>query len=58
LSVLKPIPRSFRSLRRQFDVPLLYKFPFSVYFIVAGDLASVVAVVHQRKEPIDWRRRR
>lgn len=36
---------------------LLQKFPYSVYFVVAGDLAAVVAVLHQRRRPIDWNRR-
>ena len=30
---------------------LLRKFPYSVYFIVGGDLAAVVAVIHQRRKP-------
>ncbi len=33
---------------------LLRKFPYSVYFIVGGDLAAVVAVIHQRRKPISW----
>jgi plasmid stabilization system protein ParE len=33
---------------------LLRKFPYSVYFTVGGDFAAVVAVLHQRRKPINW----
>ena len=36
---------------------LLRKFPISVYFIVGGDLAAVVAVLHQSRRPVNWKRR-
>ena len=36
---------------------LVHKFPYSVYFVLAGDLAGVVAVLHQRRRPIDWKHR-
>ena len=36
---------------------LLHKFPFSVFFIVEGDLAAVVAVLHQRRRPVNWKLR-
>jgi toxin ParE1/3/4 len=36
---------------------LLRKFPFAVFFIVGGDFAAVVAVLHQRRRPVNWERR-
>lgn len=36
---------------------LLRKFPFSVFFIVEGDLAAIVAVLHQSRRPVNWKRR-
>jgi len=36
---------------------LLHKFPYSVYFVVGGELVAVVAVLHQRRKSIDWGRR-
>lgn len=46
LSVVEPIQRA-----------LFHKFPYAVYFIVGGNVAAVVAVLHQRKRPVDWKSR-
>jgi plasmid stabilization system protein ParE len=34
---------------------LLRKFPYSVYFVAVGSRAAVVAVVHQKRRPVEWR---
>jgi len=34
---------------------LIRKFPYSVYFVVSGDLAAIIAVIHQSRQPIDWK---
>lgn len=35
----------------------LHRFPYAVFFIVVGDLAAVVAVLHHRRKPVDWKAR-
>jgi plasmid stabilization system protein ParE len=36
---------------------LLRVFPFSVFFLIAGDRARVFAVLHQHRHPSTWKRR-
>jgi toxin ParE1/3/4 len=58
LTASRRIPRSFRLRPTQFNQrALLRKFPFSVFFIVGGDLAAIVAVLHQKRRPVNWKRR-
>jgi plasmid stabilization system protein ParE len=50
-------PAQFPIVAEPVQRALLRRFPYSVYFIVGGDLAAVVAVLHQRRKPISWRTR-
>jgi toxin ParE1/3/4 len=36
---------------------LLHKFPYSVYFVNESDAVSVVAVLHQHRQPGHWKSR-
>ncbi len=47
-------PAQFPLVAEPIQRALLRKFPYSVYFVVGGDLAAVVAVIHQRRKPINW----
>jgi plasmid stabilization system protein ParE len=47
-------PAQFPVVVEPIQRALLRKFPYTVYFIVGGDLAAVVAVIHQRRKPINW----
>jgi plasmid stabilization system protein ParE len=37
---------------------LMQRFPFSVYYEVAGDLIRIIAVAHQHRKPGFWKKRR
>ena len=50
-------PAQFPVVAEPIQRALLRKFPYSVYFIVAGNLAAVFAVLHQRRNPVDWKLR-
>jgi plasmid stabilization system protein ParE len=50
-------PRRFPTVGDPVQRALLRKFPFSVYFVCAGELAAIVAVVHQKRRPIEWKPR-
>ncbi len=47
-------PGQFPSMAEPIQRALFRKFPYALYFIVGGNLAAVVAVLHQRKRPIGW----
>lgn len=36
---------------------LLHRFPYSVYFLLEDETATVLAVIHQRRHPDIWKRR-
>jgi len=50
-------PAQFPFVADQVQRALLRKFPYSVYFLVVGELAAVIAVLHQRRKPVDWKPR-
>jgi len=47
-------PIVYKTVRRA----LLKRFPYSMYFELKDDEASVIAVVHQRRNPAVWMARR
>lgn len=46
-------PVVYRNFRRA----LLRKFPYSVFYVVDGDVVLVVGVVHQSRDESAWKRR-
>jgi plasmid stabilization system protein ParE len=46
-------PIVFRDARRA----LVRRFPYAIYFRLAGDRARVLAVVHQSRDPRTWKQR-
>jgi plasmid stabilization system protein ParE len=36
---------------------LLHRFPYAVYFLLEDDAVTVLAVLHQRRDPQFWKRR-
>jgi toxin ParE1/3/4 len=37
---------------------ILPRFPFGVFFVVEGDISTVLAVTHLHRHPASWERRR
>ena len=50
-------PSMFPQVHREVRRALLRKFPYAVFYIVEGDDAVVVGVVHQARHPSTWQRR-
>ena len=48
-------PSQFPAVAESVQRALLRKFPYSAYFVLVGDLAAVVAVIHQKRRPINWK---
>ena len=46
-------PIVFRSLRRA----LLRRFPYPLFFAVAGDTIFVIACFHASRDPLQWQKR-
>jgi len=47
-------PRVFRDVRRA----ILHRFPFGVFFVLEGDVATVMAITHLHRDPHSWQSRR
>jgi plasmid stabilization system protein ParE len=43
--------------RRRTRRGLLNPFPYAVYFVTAGEIVSVIAVLHQHRRPDTWKQR-
>jgi plasmid stabilization system protein ParE len=50
-------PGQFPFVEQPVRRTLLHKFPYSVYFVHDREVASVLAVVHQKRHPETWKHR-
>jgi plasmid stabilization system protein ParE len=57
LKEIQSHPLAFHSLSRKARCRKLKRFPYLVIFAVQVDLISVVAVIHERRDPKTWKRR-
>lgn len=51
-------PFKYQHLRSGIRRALLRRFPYAVYFAVEGTVIVVLAVLHARRDPEEWQRRR
>jgi len=51
-------PLKYQELRSGIRRALLRRFPYAIYFTVDGDVIVVLAVLHARRDPAEWQRRR
>jgi plasmid stabilization system protein ParE len=56
-STIRDRPLQFPVVRRDLRRALLHTFPYAVYFLLSDDDVTVVAVLHQRRNPKVWRDR-
>jgi len=47
-------PIQYRDLRRT----IVYRFPYGVFYRIVADTVVVVGVIHARRHPREWRRRK
>ena len=57
LTRIRDRPGSFPALVQPIRRGLLRKFPYSVYFVLDATSVSVIAVLHQRRDPSAWQTR-
>ena len=50
-------PRQFPEIGEGARRALLHRFPYAVYFVIAGDVSVILAVLHQHRRPEAWRER-
>ena len=51
-------PQQFPVIEPEVRRALVRRFPYAVYFIVSSDHIAVIAVLHVRRYPQEWQRRR
>jgi plasmid stabilization system protein ParE len=55
---IRSLPRQFPEVELNCRRALLHRFPYAVYFLMPSkDILSVVAVLHQHRNPRLWRQR-
>lgn len=58
LTRIRLIPRQFPDVGRGLRRALLGRFPYAVYFVLRDEeRISVIAVLHQKRNPATWKRR-
>jgi plasmid stabilization system protein ParE len=50
-------PLTFAAARHGVRQALVSRFPYVVCFVVESDVASVIAVFHCRRDPVEWQSR-
>lgn len=51
-------PHSYPISHRKTRRILLDRFPYSVFYVVVGDIVKVTGCIHQRRSPRVWRSRK
>ena len=54
---IKRHPEAYPVLHRGMRRALLRRFPYGVFYLAESDRVSVLAVMHVRQHPKEWRRR-
>jgi plasmid stabilization system protein ParE len=47
-------PYQFSLIEKNVRRALLHRFPYGVYFVVDGRNASVIAILHAKRDPSSW----
>jgi toxin ParE1/3/4 len=51
-------PFAYRDIRGGIRRAFVRRFPYAVYFAVEGEVVTVLAVLHLKRDPAEWQRRR
>ena len=57
LETVRANPELFRKLHREFRRVLTRRFPYAVFYVIAGDRVVVFAILHTARDPRLWRKR-
>jgi plasmid stabilization system protein ParE len=58
INTIREKPKSFPVVHRDTRRALLKRFPYMIFYRVYADVISVVAVMHGKRDPSVWLRRR
>ena len=54
---LRSTPQQFPVVQKSMRRALLHRFPYCVYFVDHVDAVIIFAVLHQHRNPAEWKRR-
>lgn len=57
LSTLQRIPLIYKTVLHEVRRAVIKKFPFGVFYLVKDNIVIVLAVVHARRDPAEWKGR-
>jgi plasmid stabilization system protein ParE len=58
LSRISEHPSHFPEIDQDVRRSLLHRFPYAVYFTVGEEVVTVISILHQRRRPDLWKRKR
>jgi plasmid stabilization system protein ParE len=58
IASLGTYPSIYAPIHHDIRRAMTRRFPYAVYFVVEGDRVSVLRVLHQARDPREWRRER
>ncbi len=50
-------PNQYKVIYKNVHRALVKRFPYGVYYVVLKNKISVIAVIHDRRDPMDWQAR-
>lgn len=55
--LIEEFPRNAPVIARQVRRKVVFEFPYSLFYIVASEEIVILAVAHQKRRPLHWKRR-
>ena len=56
LSSIEERPLMYRTVHNEVRRAMTRRFPYAIYFVVAGDRIAVLRILHQARDPRHWPR--
>lgn len=57
LAKIQRLPESNPAVHRDVRRALLRRFPYGIFYVYEGDVATVLACFHAKRDPMTWRER-
>lgn len=58
LGTIEQTPHRFPIALRDIRKARVHRFPYVIYYVVLDEVISVIAIIHGRRDPTRWQRRR
>ena len=58
LNAIRRNPNQFQIIYKQVRRAIIERFPYAIFYVIEGNIVYIVAVVHTRRNPRLWKKRK